>query len=290
MRRLVRAVGLLLLGLVLLVVLATAGVWLNAQRLLALRYDNPVAAITVAGTPAQVARGQYLVASFGGCTGCHASDPSRQPPVLDGALVEDMTPIATLYAPNLTPGGPLKDWSDGEIIRAIREGLSRDGRALLLMPSEQYRHLSDADVQAIVAYLRAQPAAPGEAPPPSLTLLGTALVGTGVFPLSNQPPSSEIDAPAPGPTPEYGRYLAEISGCSRCHGLALDGQHVAPGPPQGPSLRVVKGWTEEQFFQTLRQGVDPAGRRLSDAMPWRQYGQGSDEDLRALYRYLQSLP
>ena len=61
-------------------------------------------------------------------------------------------PVGTLYGANLTPAGEIKDWSDGEIIRAIREGVHKTGRSLIIMPSEVFRHLSDVDVQAIVAY------------------------------------------------------------------------------------------------------------------------------------------
>lgn len=91
-------------------------------------------------------------------------------------------------------------------------------------------------------------------------------------------------------TSQYGAYLAEISGCKTCHGPALDGQNIPPGPPPGPNPRVVKGWTDEQLLRTMREGVDPSGRRLSEAMPWREYGRGTDDDLRALYEYLRSRP
>lgn len=131
----------------------------------------------------------------------------------------------------------MKDWSDGEIIRAIREGVDRDGRALMLMPSSEYRRLPDQDVRASVAYLRSQPAVAGDAPPPSLTPLGTALIGTGQFPLSNQASVQNVTAPPRGPTPEYGADLSQISGCGTCHGAPLDGQNVPQGPPPGPNLR-----------------------------------------------------
>ena len=174
--------------------------------------------------------------------------------------------------------------------RAIREGIDRDGRALMLMPSEEYRHLSDHDVRAVVAYLRSQPAVAGDSPPPGLTPLGIALVGTGQFRLSNQAPVQNVTAPPRGPSIEYGAYLPQVSGCGTCRGAALDGQNIPQGPPPGPSLRIVKGWTEEQLIRTVREGVDPSGKRLTDAMPWREYGRGTDDDLRALYAYLRSIP
>jgi mono/diheme cytochrome c family protein len=290
LKRVSRIVGLALAGLVVLMLLAAGGVWLNARRLMAQRHDNPVQNITVERTPEEIARGAYLVSAFPGCAGCHASDPSAERPVLNGRPFDGIAALAALQAPNLTPGGPLREWSDGEIVRAIREGIDRDGHALMLMPADEYRHLSDEDVRAIVAYLRSQPAVPGGSPPPSLTVLGTALVGTGAFKLSNQAPVQQVAAPPRGPSVEHGAYLAQVSGCGTCHGPALDGQNIPQGPPPGPNLRLVKGWTEEQFVRSLREGVDPAGKRLTDEMPWREYGRGTDEDLRALYLYLRSLP
>jgi mono/diheme cytochrome c family protein len=126
--------------------------------------------------------------------------------------------------------------------------------------------------------------------PLRLTLLGTMLVGAARFPLSNQAPVQNVTAPPRGPTVEYGAHPADIAGCRTCHGPALDSQNILQGPPPGPNLRVVKSWTNEQFLRATHEGVDPYGRRLSEAMPWKQYGRGTDDDLRALYAYLKSLP
>jgi mono/diheme cytochrome c family protein len=290
LKRVLRIVGFLFGGLVVLLLLTIGGVWLNAQRLMTQRHTNPVQNVTVEATPEQVSRGAYLVSAMPGCAGCHSTEPLAERPVLNGRHFTDFSALATLYAPNLTPGGRLKDWSDGEIIRAIREGIDRDGRAMMLMPSENFRHLSDTDVRAIVAYLRSQPAVPGDTPKPSLTPLGTALVGAGQFTLGNQAPVGSVSAPPRGPTPEYGAYLSQVSNCGTCHGAALDGQDIPQGPPPGPNLRIVKGWTEEQFFRTMREGVDPSGKRLTDEMPWREFGRGTDDDLCAVYAYLKSLP
>lgn len=103
LKRLLRVVGLLLGALLLLVVLAVAGVWLNAQRLLSQRHDNPVQAVTVERSPDQIARGVYLVTAFPGCAGCHASDPAAARPVLDGKPFTEIAALASLDAPNLTP-------------------------------------------------------------------------------------------------------------------------------------------------------------------------------------------
>jgi len=132
-------------------------------------YHYTVSEIKVAGTPEQLARGAKFLSV---CASCHS--PSGKPPLVGQNFSEGGPPIGTLYAPNLTPAGEIKDWSDGEIIRAIREGVHRSGRPLLIMPSEFFRNLSDADVQAIVAALRAQPATSAVSPSTRLNVLGGA--------------------------------------------------------------------------------------------------------------------
>ena len=291
MARVLRIVGLLLGGLVVLILLALLGVYLNAQRLLAQRPDNPVRPLAVAGTPEQVARGRYLVTAIPGCVSCHASNPISEPPILDGALMEDVRTFGDFYAPNLTPGGRLREYSDGELERAIREGIGRDGRALAIMPSENFRRMPDEDIAAVVAYLRTQPPVERETPPLRPNLLGYILIGTGLAAPSVQPPVQDVSAPPRGPTPVYGEYLSQIGDCRACHGPVLDGQNRSTGAPPGPSLRVVKGWTDEQFIRTLRAGIDPSGHALNPSvMPWPQFGRATDDDLRALYEYLKSLP
>src|SRR5579859_45593 len=284
-----RIIGLIVGGLIALVIIFVAGLYLNLLRIRTTQYSNPVPAVTVARTPDQVARGQYMVTAFPGCAGCHASNPSAVPPILDGAHLTNLDALGNFNPPNLTPGGPLKDWSDGQVIRAIREGIDIDGHPLALMPSPFYHSLSDDDVQAIVAYLRSQPAVQKDSQGVNFSFIGTLITSTGRFPLSNQPPAGTVTAPPRGPTAAYGKYLVGISGCSTCHGPALDAVNIPPGPPPGPSLRVVKNWTDTQFLSTLRTGVDPAQHQLSEDMPWRDFGKGTDDDLKAIYQYLISL-
>jgi mono/diheme cytochrome c family protein len=273
-----------------IVIVGAGFIYFNAQRRLGQLWDNPVVDVKVAGTPEQIERGRYMVSTMPGCVGCHARNPAANPPVLDGNRMADLAPLGEFYAPNLTPGGRLRDWSDGEIIRAIREGVDKDGRGLVVMPAEEYKHLSDQDVQAIVAYLRSQGPVQNVTPPPKPGVLGTVLIGTGQVGTSRQEPVRNVSAPPRGPTAAYGKYLVETSGCTACHGVNLDGQNIPPGPPPGPNIRTVKGWTEQQFLRTLREGVNPSGHQLADTMPWRQYGRATDDDLKALYEYVKALP
>jgi cytochrome c553 len=187
--------------------------------------------------------------------------------------------------PNLTPAGPLKAWSDGEIFRAVGELVDRNGHRLL-MPSA-IRTLSDADIHAIIAYLRSQPPVPNETGDNWPSLLLAALFGanlTGDMPVP--PRTAPIVAPPKGRTAAYGKYVVDFQGCRDCHGLDLTGG-TSPISPKGPNLvQRVPNWTQEQFIKTLRTGVDPAGHKLSDQMPWRIYARLDDDELIAVYQYL----
>ncbi len=281
-------VGMILTGLltVLLAVVFVGGL-VGAMRLNA-KHGNPVADVTVAMTPEQVARGERIAQV---CTGCHTADgqlPLEGQNFLGGE--GGAPPVGTLYAPNLTPAH-FASWSDGEIIRAIREGVHKSGRSLIVMPSRIYRNMSDEDVQALVAYLRSQPAVEPNTPANRLNLIGVAF--TFMAPLASVQPAitQPVIAPPPGPTAEYGQYLISFAGCVDCHGEKLEGGVAGGGPPPGPNLtKIVPTWTEEQFMTLFRTGVDPSGETVSEDMPWQEFDKfASDDDLRAMFAYLHGL-
>ncbi len=279
--------GLLALVVGLVGVIDLAGVYrLNAA------HGNPVSDVRLSASAGQLARGEHLAHL---CASCHSTTGNLP---LDGGRASLLSSpgnsgLGTLYAPNLTPGGPLKDWSNGEIIRAIREGVDKNGHALIIMPSEGFHEMSDADVQAIVAYLRSQPAVDRSTPPRDLNLIGTMLIGAGLFPTAAQAPIAGPVAPPPaGPTAAHGQYLVAISGCRTCHGADLAGGSANGGPPPGPNLTlIVPKWTATQFVTTIRTGTDPNGYSLRpDMMPWKEFSAAySDEELAAIYAYLHGL-
>src|SRR5262249_38807907 len=97
---------------------------------------------------------------------------------------------------------------DGEVIRAIREGVHKSGRPLVIMPSEVFHNLSDTDVQAIVAYLRSQPAVQPVTPATKLNVVAALLIGSGLFHTSAQMPITQpIIPPTGGPSADSGKYL-----------------------------------------------------------------------------------
>jgi mono/diheme cytochrome c family protein len=186
-------------------------------------------------------------------------------------------------------------------VHAIRHGVAPDGRPLFIMPSSAYQRLSDPDVAAIVAYVRSVPPVDREFPPSGLGPIARALLATGK--LHGFIPAFEIDheaerppAPASGPTAEYGEYLVHVGGCPECHGPSLAGAQ-APGPnPDGrPASNLtpegLKAYDEAAFFRALREGIRPGGTVIDSlAMPVPLTRQMTDDEIRAVWAYLQTIP
>lgn len=283
--------GLLTLLLALVTVVALIGFYKTSAP-----QSNPAASIKVAGTTDEVAIGAKF-AVF--CAGCHSS--TGKPPLNGGGNNFGSIPggptLGTIYPPNLTPAGEIKDWSDGEIIRAIREGVHKSGRALIVMPSEEFHNLSDADVQSIVAYLRSQSVTPHmpetDTPANGVNVLGALFIGSGVFNTSVQPHISQpVIGPPAGITSDYGKYLVSVSGCPACHGENLAGGNPGGFAPVGPNLTLlVPKWSDADFVKTIRTGVDPSGKQLNpDMMPWKELSaRFSDDELKAIYTYVHGL-
>lgn len=289
--------GVTVSGLLALLGVVLLGLALRGFAMLNQKYDNPVADIQVARTEAEIARGQQLAHI---CMNCHS--PNRKPPLSgsDFLFRFEMPPMGTLYAPNLTPGGDIDNWTDGEVIRAIREGIHKDGRALLIMPSNIGRNFSDEDVQAIVAFLRSQPPTGGPTPANQFNLLGALFLNLADF-RTAQSPVGSVTAPQPE-TVAYGKYMVDILGCRECHGDQLQGDDGTPGPTLGPNLtRTMPFWTEAQFMTFFNTGQYPSGATVpmltlssgfsSPRMPWDEIrASATDDELKAMYAYLHNLP
>ena len=275
-----------LLGLLFIVV--TAIVLLGYYKLNTTPGIYVVSDVKVAMTQDQIARGERLAHI---CLDCHTS--TGQYP-LDGGK-EDMfagsPPFGSIYAPNLTPGGPLKDWSDGEILRALREGIGKNGHPLMIMPSMAMHSMSDADAQAMVAFLRSQPVVQRDLPERNFSPLGAALIGIGLFPTSAQKPITQpIVAPQTG-TVAYGEYLVHAMGCADCHGQNFAGLPASDLGPSGPNLTtVVPQWQSADFINLFHNGVNPSGRHISDLMPWKNYSHSlTDNELEDIFSFLHAL-
>jgi len=254
-------------------------------------HSAPAVSLSVAGTAEQVHRGREITDGF--CSACHSPDPTLAS--LSGG--RDLgthlpLPLGTFVAANLTPAGPTARWSDADIFRAIRGGVSPDGRRLFIMSLTNASRLSDDDSKAVIAYLRSLHADGRDTgpTPDRFSLLGLVMLGAHLLPEAKPVPSGIITAPSKAPTAEFGEYILSYQDCRECHGKDLTGGIPGQLPPLGPDLSVVKVWTFDQFTTTVRTGVDPTGHELAKQMPWRPVGRMSDDELRAIYEYLTHLP
>ncbi len=281
-------IGLLMLALTVLYLIGSAQ-WNKLYG----QYDVPVEMIAIPTDSTSIRRGEHI-ATIRMCRHCHLENLGGQ---AAGAPM-----LVTLSVPNLTSGagGVGATNTDEDWVRAIRHGVGQDGRGLVLMPSSVWYYLSDEDLGALIAYLKSLPPVDKELPKTDLGPLGRVMLTLGQLPPEIGPSVLVIDhdgpRPAvaePGVTVEYGKYLATT--CTLCHGENLNGKTVSEGPNVYVALNLtrggeLKGWTEEQFIATMRTGVTPGGKQLIDFMPWKYFGQMTDDELKAVWMYLQSLP
>lgn len=272
-------------------------------------YDVPLPALAASRDPERVARGRYLAYGPAHCVECHGAQGAEAEGAGEArALSGGMTwrlPFGTVRAPNLTPDVEtgLGALSDGQLARALRHGVRRDGQVLL--PFMPFADLSDEDLVALLSFLRSQAPVRNAVVTRELNPVGWAVLAFVMRPQGpTQPPRAAV---APAPTAEYGEYLARsVANCGGCHtqrnlatgaftGPALAGgtpTEVAPGvtltPPNlTPSPRGrLAGWSEDAFVARMKAGV---GMPHSH-MPWKAFARMHDDDLRALYRYLRAVP
>jgi cytochrome c553 len=255
-------------------------------------------------TAAQIERGRVLMNGVVACGNCHvARGPQGQPLFergLSGGMVFDEPPFRAV-ASNLTPDAAtgIGRWTDAQLAKAIREGIRPDGTVIgPPMPIEFYRHLSDDDTVALIAFMRAQPAVANA-------------VGKSVYriplPPAYGPLLGKVTAPLASDRLRYGEYLANIGHCMDCHTpRAADGQLVRsqwgaggqrfPGPwglavsrNLTPDASGLKDWSDAEIARAIRDGVRRDGTPLKPPMGYGFYKTMSDADMAALIGYLRSL-
>lgn len=291
----------ILVGLAAFVVVAVAAlftaVWLLQDR----TFDAPYPDLHATKDPAVIARGRYLVYGPAHCIGCHgdrAAKGSAHVPLIGG--VDFKIPIGVWRTPNLTPDPEtgIGALSDGQIARALRHGVGRDGRALL--PVMPFAHMSDEDLVAVISFLRSEPPVRHHVEPTAPNLLGRAMKA---FVLEPMGPTHEVRTTSPtGATVERGEYLAtSVANCIGCHtkrdmatgafvgepfagGFLMNG-HLTRNLTPDPKTGWIRSWSEEDFLARLQSGVGPEGSH----MPWAEFKRMSADDIRAIYRFLQTV-
>ncbi len=240
-----------------------------------------------------LARGAHLAGPIAKCADCHGDD-------LGGKIIADDPAIGLLSAPNITGGrgGVTADFAMADWDLVIRHGVRPDSTALVLMPSDDYAPMTDADLVALVSYIRQLPPVDREMPPRSeLHMVGRGLLVAGKLPLLSAERIDHSAPPAtarPGATAEYGAYLADIGGCRGCHGPQLSGGPIPGMPPDTPPAANITPtgigqFSEADFFRAMRDGLRPDGTKISDVMPVRFTRQMTDDETIALYLYLRNV-
>jgi len=270
---------------------------------------------------ASIARGEHIFKYQAQCWGCHTNGQgdANSPP--SGGMLFDLTNVGPgfgkFYSRNLTPDVEtgLGGWTDGEIVQAMREGISRDHSPLFpIMPLDWYNNMADEDVLAVVAYLRSLPPIKNPVPAREPSIVAKALFAFSVV-KPKEPVSGPIVAPPRGITAEYGKYVSsQLAGCADCHTpRSLDDGHFyfnslfAGGSfPFGedtdepflsyarnltPDMETgIGSWTEDEFLTAVTAGVRPDSTVLSAHMPYAYYKMLHPDDLQAIYVYLKTLP
>ncbi len=280
---------------------------------------EPAEDIVVEATPARLARGEYLAKHVTVCIDCHSTREWQyfSGPILPGtegkggeALDESMGFPGAVYAANITPAA-LDNWTDGEVARAITDGVNKNGEPLFpLMPYSVYRHLSQEDLFSIITYIRTLPPIENDIPTRKLNFPLNLIVRMIPEPATPQP------HPDPSNIVAYGQYLSQIAGCHFCHtpednGKKLPGMDFAGGMKfQFPNGDVVQSlnltpdpetglgdWDKETFIQIFRsyspdevRQVPVLAGELNTVMPWTMYNGMTDEDLGAIYEHLRTVP
>jgi mono/diheme cytochrome c family protein len=291
LKKVLKWIGIIMGGLVGLLALVFVVLYFIGGAKVNKKYEVPVETISIPTDAAAVQRGEHLATIYI-CTRCHTEN-------LGGELSFVVPGMVSIPTPNLTsgPGGVGGFYTDTDWVRAIRHGVGHDGRALFIMPSKTFHYLSDEDLGALIAYLKSLPPVDNALPERRIEPLGRLMMAVGMFPPL---PVEQIDhtspppvAPEPGVTVAYGEYLSRT--CTECHGADLNGAPFGPPGQEVPTPNLTPGgelasWSEEDFITTMRTGVTPYGRQIDEEMPWKYFGQMSDEELRAVWLYLKSLP
>lgn len=272
--------------------------------------------MTIEINPERVKRGDYLANSVAVCMDCHserdwtvfAAPPKPGTKGAGGDIFDqNMGFPGRFVSSNITPGR-LKDWTDGEIFRAITTGVSKDGSAIFpVMPYHKYGQLDEEDIKSIIAYLRT-------IEPSSKQIEDSDPDFPMNFIINTIPREAKLQPmPTDKKSLEYGKYVITAAACYDCHTKMEKGQFIGKdyaggnsfilptgdtcrAPNLTPHATGIGGWSEDMFVQRFKLYTDSnyVQQKVKKGdyqtiMPWLMYARMKDEDLKAIYRYLMSI-
>lgn len=293
MRRVLKWIGIVLGSLIGLVLIAGVVMFLLGSARLNKTYDFPPSNIAIPTDEASIAFGKHRAETL--CQGCHSPDMGGMVNFFEGG------PLGTLDSANLTTGegGIGNEYTAEDYVRAVRHGIGRDGKPIFMPAVVSTAYMSDEDLGAIIAYINTLPPVDRQVEGQKFTPLAKALLTAGILgdlPVETVSHETHVSAPTRGISVEYGKYMVDTHDCRICHGEELNGgKHADPTIDRiSPNLTPggeVAFWSEEDFMNSIRNGVTPSGHELDPKlMPWKEYSAMSDDELKAIFLYLQSLP
>ena len=273
--------------------------------------------LKVERTPERVARGKYLANSVTICMDCHSQrDWSKwSGPLKPGTFGGGGEPFdrkmgfpGDFYSRNITPYG-LKDWTDGEVYRAITTGVSRDGEPLFpVMPYSHYGTLDNEDIYSIIAYVRSLPEVKNDVKKHDPDFPFSLIMH--MIPQKGNPSTK----PDPADSVAYGGYLVKAAACVECHSSFDDKMKIIPGSEFGggrhfpmpggtlttpnitPDATGLGYWSKEKFIRQFKQYQDSgyvsatyAMTDFNSIMPWMMYSTMTESDLSSIYQYLRTV-
>ena len=263
-----------------LVVLAVAVVLIVSSSIIGRKHEakaEPLPAV-----PAALLADAPRQARILGCISCHGEG-------LRGKTMVDVPNVVRVHAPNI-PAIAARA-SDQQLAAAIRQGIGHDGRGLFVMPSPMYSRMSEAEVAALIAWIRTLPVHNGGTGTVTARPLGRLGVAIGRFrPAPAKMEEFQTQVPLPtGDALAAGRRLA-ANACSECHGPALFGMSMEGSDVVTPDLRIAAGYDYEQFRTLMRTGETPSGKKLGlmATVAKQDFSHFTDAEIASLHGYLRS--
>jgi mono/diheme cytochrome c family protein len=283
MKRVLKWIGIIVGGLLGLIMLLVVGVYAVSASRLGQTYEvTAVFNLTIPTDAASIAAGGKTYAIY--CESCHGAN-------LAGMAFSEDPAFGEIYSANLTAGanGIGHSHSDEEIARAIWYGVKPDGAPTVGMPYEFHQAIHVGDMENLIAYLRSAPPIDTDYSDASYGPMLRVMHAANLFPLvaaekidGDQPPPGIV---SPDDTLAYGGYLAVF--CTACHGPDFAGIAIAESPSLWPAITT---WTETEFVQAVTTGVRPDGSQMDpEQMPWPSFNLYTDEEVRAIWAYLQTV-
>ena len=293
MKKALKWIGIVLGSLIGLLLVVLLGLFISGSSRLNKTYDFPPSNLTIPTDEASIAFGKHRAEVL--CEGCHGPDLSGVENWFSAG------PLGTVDSANLTSGegGVGQEFqSDEDFVRAVRHGIDPEGKPIFMPAVISGANLSDEDLGAIIAYVKSVPPVDHITHGNNFTPLAKIMLAAGILdklPVEAVSHEVHVTAPEPGATVEYGEYMVNTNDCRVCHGPNLNG-----GPFPDPTIKVISpnitpggalaNWSEEDFYNTIHTGTTPEGYGLNPSlMPWKEYSNFYDDELKAIWLYLNSL-